>query len=64
MREENYLLSHEVAELLGVSTQTLYNWLRKGIIPGPKRHPLTNYRLWTVRDVETIRTAVTERRAQ
>ncbi|MGH9662206.1 MAG: MerR family DNA-binding transcriptional regulator [Bryobacteraceae bacterium] len=61
--ENYYLLSHEVAELLGVSTQTLYNWIRKGRIPDPPRHPLTSYRLWTVRDVEVIRQTIRERKA-
>ena len=61
MRDETYLLSHEVAELIGVTTQTLYNWLRQGKIPEPKRNPLTRYRLWTVRDVDAIRGALSER---
>lgn len=61
MREHHYLLSHEVAELIGVSTQTLYNWLRQGKVPEPERNPLTQYRLWTLRDVEAIRAAVRER---
>jgi DNA-binding transcriptional MerR regulator len=61
MRKATYLLSHEVAELLDISTQTLYNWLRQGKIPEPDRHPVTHYRLWTVRDVQTIRAALIER---
>ena len=57
----NYLLTHEVAELIGVSTQTLYNWLRQGKVPEPERNPVTRYRLWKLHDVETIRTALRER---
>jgi DNA-binding transcriptional MerR regulator len=58
--EESYMFSHEVAEVFGVSTQTLYNWLRKGKIAEPKRHPITGYRLWTPQDVQRIRQAVAE----
>lgn len=61
MKEANYLLTHEVAELLGVSTQTLYNWLRQGKIPEPDRHDANQYRLWKLRDVETIRAVLRER---
>ena len=61
MKEANYLLTHEVAELLGVSTQTLYNWLRQGKIPEPDRHDVNQYRLWKLRDVETIRAVLRER---
>jgi len=50
--------SHEVAEVLGVTTQTLYNWLRKGRIPEPNRNPITRYRLWTPKDVDRIRQLV------
>ena len=62
MRTETFLSSHEVADILGVSTQTLYNWLRQGRVPEPKRNPITNYRLWTPKDVDQIRLIVTSRR--
>jgi DNA-binding transcriptional MerR regulator len=58
--QESYMLSHEVAEVFGVTTQTLYNWLKKGKIPEPKRHPITKYRLWTPQDVQRIRQVVNE----
>lgn len=62
--EDTYLLSHEVAEIFGISTQTLYNWLKKGKIAEPKRHPVTSYRLWTPRDVERIRDYVAAEKQQ
>jgi excisionase family DNA binding protein len=58
-KPDKYLLSHEVAELLGVTTQTLYNWLRKGRIAEPHRNSITRYRLWTPKDVDRIRQLVT-----
>ncbi len=59
-----HLKTSEVAAVLGVSLQTLYNWLRAGRIPEPERNPLTGYRLWTPRDVERIRQTILEARAQ
>src|SRR5262245_23164936 len=38
-----YMSTREVAKLLGISRQTLYNWLKQGRIPEPTRHPLTSY---------------------
>jgi DNA-binding transcriptional MerR regulator len=50
-----YLKTQEVAEALDVSLTTVYNWLRSGRIPEPERNPLSNHRLWKVKDVELIR---------
>jgi excisionase family DNA binding protein len=61
-KPDSYLSTHEVAAILGVSRQTLYNWLRECRIPEPKRNPLTKYRLWTVQDVDRIRQIVLARR--
>lgn len=56
-----YFKSAEVAELIGVTKQTLLNWLRRGLIDEPERNPATNYRLWTERDIERIRRFLRER---
>jgi DNA-binding transcriptional MerR regulator len=63
-RGQQYLKTSEVARILGVSTQTIYNWLREGRISEPERHPLTSYRRWTTKDVDMIRNAVLESRAR
>ena len=47
--------TRQVAGLLGVSLNTLYRWLQKGKIDEPMREPNSNYRLWTVEDIERIR---------
>lgn len=60
-RSTQYLKSGEVAELLGVTKQTLLNWLRDGKILEPERNPVTGYRLWTVADVEQVRRMLRER---
>lgn len=59
-----YLKTAEVARILGVSTQTIYNWLKEGRISEPERHPLTSYRRWTTKDVEMVRNAVMESRSR
>jgi len=59
LRDREFLKTHEVAATLNVSCTTLYNWLREGRIPEPRRNPLTKYRLWTVKDVELIRNTIT-----
>jgi DNA-binding transcriptional MerR regulator len=62
--EQKYMLSHEVAEICRVTTQTIYNWLRKGRIAEPKRHPITGYRLWTPQDVQRIRQFIAEEKSR
>jgi DNA-binding transcriptional MerR regulator len=59
-----HLNTGEIARALGVSNQTIYNWLRSGRIPEPERNPLTCYRLWSVEDIERIRTCILEARSQ
>ena len=61
VRKVEYLKSAEVAELIGVTKQTLLNWLRRGLITEPERNPATGYRLWTEKDVERIRRFLRER---
>ncbi len=50
-----YLRTRQVAQLLGVSLNTIYRWLKAEKINEPYRDPVNNYRLWTAEDVEQIR---------
>ncbi|MCC6934350.1 MAG: MerR family DNA-binding transcriptional regulator [Candidatus Yanofskybacteria bacterium] len=50
---KKYLMVQEVARLLGVTPLTIRNWDAKGKLPA-YRHPLNNYRMYKVEDVETI----------
>jgi DNA-binding transcriptional MerR regulator len=61
VRQTEYFKSAEVAELIGVTKQTLLNWLRQGLITEPERNPATGYRLWTEKDIEHIRRFLRER---
>jgi len=48
-----YLRIKEAAEYLGVCQNTLRNWEAAGKIP-VHRHPLNNYRLFKVNDLEKL----------
>jgi DNA-binding transcriptional MerR regulator len=50
-----YLRPRQVANLLGISLNTVYRWLENGKIDEPMRDPNSNYRLWTPEDIERIR---------
>lgn len=56
-----FLTTAEVAEILGVSKQTIYRWLQSGRIPHPLRDPSNAYRYWTVEEVATIRKKIPKR---
>jgi predicted site-specific integrase-resolvase len=46
--------TRQVAKLLGVSRQTLYNWINEGKVGEPSRHPLTKHMQWKAEDVQRI----------
>lgn len=50
-----YLKTSQVAEILGVSLNTVYRWLKQEKISEPLRDADNNYRLWTAEDIERIR---------
>jgi len=50
---DEYLRIKEAAEYLGVCQNTLRNWEAAGKIP-VHRHPLNNYRLFKVSDLDTV----------
>lgn len=49
-----YLKVREAAALLGVSPNTIRNWGRDGKV-NEYRHPVNNYRLFKLSELETIR---------
>lgn len=48
---KNYLTIKEAAEFLGISELTLRNWDKKGKLSA-HRHPVNNYRLYKISDLE------------
>jgi DNA-binding transcriptional MerR regulator len=55
-----YLSSARVARILDVSKRTLLNWVNSGKVPTPEVNPVNGYLLWTMSDVEAIRTVLQE----
>ncbi|HXK35626.1 MAG TPA: MerR family DNA-binding transcriptional regulator [Candidatus Paceibacterota bacterium] len=50
---KTFLTVSEVARLLGVTPLTIRNWDEKGRLVA-YRHPMNNYRMYKVDDVETL----------
>lgn len=50
---KNYLTIKEAAEFLGISELTLRNWDKKGKLSA-HRHPVNNYRLYKISDLEKL----------
>jgi len=47
--------ANEIAKILGVNKQTLFNWEASGKIPKAKRDPMNNYRYYTDEDIEKLK---------
>ena len=60
-RRQEFLNTAEVADLIGITKQTILNWIRSGRIVEPERNPVNNYRLWREQDVARIRLMLRER---
>jgi DNA-binding transcriptional MerR regulator len=56
--QRQYLKTRQVAQILGVSLNTVYRWLKTEKISEPLRDMDNNYRLWTAEDIERIRQEV------
>jgi len=55
MKSNRYFSVNEVAELLGISKQTLIRYEKKGIFPRPRRNPLNKWREYTVKEISHIK---------
>ena len=51
---KEFLTVSEAAAYLEVSPNTLRNWGREGKVP-EHRHPMNNYRLFKIKDLDVIR---------
>ncbi|MDO8430762.1 MAG: MerR family DNA-binding transcriptional regulator [Candidatus Taylorbacteria bacterium] len=51
--ENKYVTIKQAAKILGVSTLTLRNWDNSGKFPAG-RHPISNYRVYRIEDLEDI----------
>jgi DNA-binding transcriptional MerR regulator len=52
--EKKYTIN-QIARLLGVHKNTIFYWEANNKIPKPKRDPMSNYRIWTGKDLERLR---------
>ena len=52
-----YMTVRKAAQMLGVSVSTLRNWDRSGKLK-PVRHPVNGYRLYRLKELADILTAV------
>jgi excisionase family DNA binding protein len=48
-----YITIKQAAKILGVSPLTLRNWDKNGKLKA-HRHPMNNYRVYSVNDLETV----------
>ncbi len=48
-------MSQEVAGILGITRRTLYNWEKAGKIPKTKRDKMSNYRIYTEKDLKKLK---------
>lgn len=53
-----YYRTSEVASILDISVRTLLRKLKSGKFPEPRRNEVNNYRVWTLRDIEYLKTVM------
>jgi excisionase family DNA binding protein len=51
---KDYMTVMEAAKILGVNPETLRRWDRAGKLKA-KRNPMNNYRLYSVKDIESLK---------
>lgn len=61
--EKKYINIKQAAKILGVSPLTLRNWDNSGKFPAG-RHPISNYRVYKVDDLEKILMEIDESRGR
>ena len=65
---DSLLRISDLARIVGRQSSTIRRWEREGRIPVARREPVTNYRVWTVDEVERIEqlleATLTEKRGQ
>lgn len=59
--EKKYINIKQAAKILGVSSLTLRNWDNNGKFPAG-RHPISNYRVYRMEDLEKILMDIEESR--
>lgn len=55
INDKKYYNAREVAQILGISKQTLLRYEKKGFFPRPKRNPINNWREYTWGDIQKLK---------
>jgi DNA-binding transcriptional MerR regulator len=53
-----YYRTAEVFRMIGISRNTLYRWLQKGIVPGAERRDSRGWRLFTREEIDMLNKAI------
>jgi predicted site-specific integrase-resolvase len=56
INDRTYYRTAEVCRMVGISRNTLFRWLKEGIVPDVEYRDCRGWRLFTAVQVETIRT--------
>jgi DNA-binding transcriptional MerR regulator len=51
MKTRRFYIAQEVADILGISKQTLFRYEKKNIFPKPGRHPINHWRQYTEEEI-------------
>ena len=55
-----YYRTAEVYRMLGISRNTLYRWLPKGILGDTERRDIRGWRLFTSDEIETLKESINQ----
>jgi len=55
INDQTYYRTAEVCRMIGISRNTLFRWLKEGIIPDVEYRDWRGWRLFTAAQLETIR---------
>lgn len=55
-----YYRTAEVYRMLGISRNTLYRWLHKGILGDTERRDIRGWRLFTSDEIETLKESINQ----
>jgi len=58
VRSKKFFIAQEVAQILGISKQTLFRYEKKGIFPKPSRHPINHWRQYTEEDISRLKSII------
>jgi DNA-binding transcriptional MerR regulator len=58
IKTRRFYIAQEVADILGISKQTLFRYEKKGIFPQPVRHPINHWRQYTEEEIIKLKSIV------